>query len=290
MAKLTKHLEYFIQYKLNTDALYQRMDQIILSSHEVPGEGEHKIMEYIRSACSKPDYNAETRHCIYGLDADLIMLGLTSGQDNFALLREEVKFGGSSKNNNKHSKGGRKDSPTGSLLSNVNTVGIDVTKTKFYIMQLGVVREYLCKDFYLHGEEDDTVNEEDEEFIGHRKQVIDVAHFERSTGALVNDFIFLSILVGNDFIPHLPHLHINSGAYQFIFDAYKRALITFHQRNPNANFNFCINNNGSINWDVFLLVCEELRRDYEQTIYDSAKADLEFLGRRGRNEFGGKCK
>ena len=123
MAKLTKQLKYFINKKITEDVDWQGVE-IVLSGHEVPGEGEHKIMEYIRLAKAQPDYDANIRHCLYGLDADLIMLGLLSHDPHFCLLREEVTFGRQASKKSK-----------------------ELEHQKFYLMHLCVVREYLELEF-----------------------------------------------------------------------------------------------------------------------------------------------
>lgn len=123
MAKLSQQLRYFVNKKVSEDTDWQGCE-IVLSGHEVPGEGEHKIMEYIRNAKSQPSYNPNVRHCLYGLDADLIMLGLLSHDPHFCLLREEVTFGRASKTKSK-----------------------ELEHQSFYLLHLCMVREYLEMEF-----------------------------------------------------------------------------------------------------------------------------------------------
>ena len=122
MAKLTQQLKYFISKKVSEDSDWQGVE-VVLSGHEVPGEGEHKIMEYIRQAKAQPGYDPNVRHCLYGLDADLIMLGLLSHDPHFCLLREEVTFGRQAKKSK------------------------ELEHQNFYLLHLCIVREYLELEF-----------------------------------------------------------------------------------------------------------------------------------------------
>ncbi|KAH9945091.1 exonuclease II [Epithele typhae] len=124
MARLSAQLKYFVNKKITEDANWRGVT-VVLSGHDVPGEGEHKIMEYIRLSRAQPEYNPNVRHCLYGLDADLIMLGLLSHDPHFCLLREEVKFGPASKHKGSKS------------LESIN----------FYLLHLALMREYLDLEF-----------------------------------------------------------------------------------------------------------------------------------------------
>ena len=182
MERLVHHLEFFVQKKIGEDPLWKDL-KIVLSGPDVPGEGEHKIMDYIRSIKSQPAYDANTRHCLYGLDADLIMLSLASHEPYFALLREEIDFSFS-----------RTKSKENRSM---------VKSDKFQLLHISLLREYLALDFlgdfYLE----------------------DRAGSSSLLDRVIDDFVLFCFLVGNDFLPHLPFGEIGEGGLNKLFECYK---------------------------------------------------------------------
>jgi 5'-3' exonuclease len=89
MYRLSIALKKYLVERANNDEDWQNLT-LIFSDAFVPGEGEHKILDFIRSQRAQPGYDPNQRHCIYGADADLIMLGLSTHEPNFFVLREAV--------------------------------------------------------------------------------------------------------------------------------------------------------------------------------------------------------
>lgn len=73
----------YIQYKIQLVNGWGK--KVIFSGHTVPGEGEAKCMQYMRS------FPPGTPMCIYGPDGDLIMLSLASSQDFYLFKVDHSK-------------------------------------------------------------------------------------------------------------------------------------------------------------------------------------------------------
>ena len=83
MELLAKSLRYWVVQKLNNDPGWKQVShtlnltssgslinvqlEVIISDASVPGEGEHKIMDYIRRQRANKGHDPNTRHVIYGL-------------------------------------------------------------------------------------------------------------------------------------------------------------------------------------------------------------------------------
>lgn len=79
-----------IRKKYNNPSSYN-VKQIIVSTSDICGEGEHKLFEYIRHF---PEQHKHANTVIYGLDADLIMLSINHLPitNNIYLFRETPHF------------------------------------------------------------------------------------------------------------------------------------------------------------------------------------------------------
>jgi 5'-3' exoribonuclease 2 len=186
---LASSLRYWIAYKLNTDPAWAKM-KVIISDSTVPGEGEHKIMEFIRSQRSSPEHDPNTRHVIYGLDADLIMLGLGTHEPHFRVLREDV-FAQDSKPRTCRLCGqaghearectGQAKAKDGEFDEKDSAYPLK----PFIWLHVSVLREYLEAELYVPSQP-----------------------FRFDLERAIDDWVFMCFFVGNDFLPHLPSLEI----------------------------------------------------------------------------------
>ncbi|KAI9825759.1 MAG: 5'-3' exoribonuclease 2 [Sarea resinae] len=186
---LASSLRYWTAYKLNTDPAWAKV-KVIISDATVPGEGEHKIMEFIRSQRSSPEHDPNTRHVIYGLDADLIMLGLATHEPHFRVLREDVFFQESKARTCRicGQKGHKAEECRGEAKQKDGEFD---EKDKahplkpFIWLHVAVLREYLQAELHVPQQP-----------------------FRFDLERALDDWVFMCFFVGNDFLPHLPSLDI----------------------------------------------------------------------------------
>ena len=190
--------------KLNVELhkIFDIRNDVIVSDSLEPGEGEHKILQYLKQ--NKSNFKNKPI-CIYGLDADLIMLSLVSGISNIYLLRE---------------------------------------RTSFNIEQMD--------GEYLYLKIDGLKQEITSSFPAVPKQVV------------VNDYIFMCFLLGNDFTKHSPSLILRYDGLNHILNIYKQCQETY------ANKFYLINPNtkGVIHWSNLKIFIHGLSITEDTRIFD----------------------
>jgi 5'-3' exoribonuclease 2 len=202
---LAASLRYWCAYKLNSDPAWAKM-KVVISDATVPGEGEHKIMAFVRSQRASPEYNPNTRHVIYGLDADLIMLALATHEPHFRVLREDVfaqdakvrmcKLCGQKGHDERSCRGEAK----------VKDGDFDEKDSAhplkpFIWLHVSILREYLAVEL----------------------DIPDLP-FRFDLERAIDDWIFLCCFVGNDFLPHLPALEIRENGINTLTALWKDNL------------------------------------------------------------------
>ncbi|XP_048523410.1 5'-3' exoribonuclease 2 homolog [Dendroctonus ponderosae] len=199
MARLSECLHYYIHDRLNNDPGWKGI-KVILSDANVPGEGEHKIMDYIRKQRAQPDHDPNTQHVLCGADADLIMLGLATHEPNFTIIREEFRpnkprpceICGQLGHEMKDCVGGVRSEHGQEPDMPINA------ETDFIFVRLNVLREYLEKEMFMPN-----------------------LPFKYEFDRALDDWVFMCFFVGNDFLPHLPSLEIRENAIDRLIRLYK---------------------------------------------------------------------
>ena len=162
--------------EINNNFIYKDI-KVYFSDSKIPGEGEHKILEFIK----KTELNNNI--IIYGLDADLIVLSFVSHKSNIFLLREALQFG-------------------------------KPLYDKFLYLSIDELKYYIVKDL----QEKILVNDPTILFN------ID------KLNSLLDDYIFITFLVGNDFIPHLLSFNLRQDGLTFLMEKYAE-LYVIHEEN-----------------------------------------------------------
>jgi 5'-3' exoribonuclease 2 len=205
MKKLNTRMNDYCQMKgrvIGNRVLY------IYSGSDSPGEGEHKIFEYIRA---DERYNRDTTTLIYGLDADLIMLCLNHLHisQNIYLYRDTPEF--------------------------IQSLDSTLSSTEQYYLD---IPEFACSlEAIMHEAKYTTASLEDKTpYVSDtttvasdggggggdrgRAAVQTPPRITPEVIAAIDDYILMTFMLGNDFMPHFPSLNLRTNGMTVLLQTY----------------------------------------------------------------------
>eukprot|EP00658_Telonema_sp_P-2_P053508 TRINITY_DN4207_c0_g1_i1.p1 TRINITY_DN4207_c0_g1~~TRINITY_DN4207_c0_g1_i1.p1 ORF type:complete len:1261 (-),score=447.50 TRINITY_DN4207_c0_g1_i1:115-3897(-) len=266
MVRMSQHFHYFVQMKLQTDSAWQNC-KVVFSGHDHPGEGEHKIVDFIRGRKSQPDYDPNETHCMYGLDADLVMLALATHEPRFMLLREVVSFGAGDSSRKAREK--RLEDEAKGIVISKNFSNED----EFVLLHVNVLRDYLHLELV-----DRIVNAYRERYGDNGPETIKLRQFldfER----ILDDFVFMCNFVGNDFLPSIPTVGINDGHLTWLMELYRDEILAKGEYLTEGGAN-------SINWHAVERLFTIIGKEELNVLRSRQEEEAEHMRRMARREGG----
>ena len=178
--------------------------KVLYSSYHTPGEGEHKILQDLKNRYNE---NNKESIAIYGLDADLIFLAMSSNRNNIYLVREESEISN------------KKNEDPDNVAENLLYVDMDDTMNNLNNGIKSKIFDYL--------------DDENVKLTSELSKTINNLNY-------INDYILICYLLGNDFLPHFYSLDLRRGGMEIIIENYVKNLIK-------NNFNLMIEKKDKIN-------------------------------------------
>ena len=161
MQKLSNKL--VLAMKMKTFQSHNKSMKVIFSNSNVPGEGEHKFLNILRSMRSMSS-KKDDKIYLYGRDADLIVLAVATHKSNICIIREI-------KEEHDH-------------ILNEMYEGYTYLELNIDNLKDGFYNDIVKKD------------------IMKKKSGISIK--KKDKVKLINDYIFLTFLAGNDFVLSVP--------------------------------------------------------------------------------------
>ena len=180
MGLLSSRISHHFMYS----ELKYNVKRIIVSAADVPGEGEHKMFQYIRD-----NNNTDETVAVYGLDSDLIMLAIFHCQlfDNIFIFREAPEF----------------------MKSSIPIT--PVTPNEPYFMDIKLLTEGILNTMQC------SVPLQ----CGIPGQCVYPGQCIIPSKTRIYDYVFLCFFLGNDFLPHFPSLNIRTHGIQTLIETYR---------------------------------------------------------------------
>lgn len=183
MEKLADKLRKYLK-----SAPWLKPDMLVhLDDASRPGEGEHKIMNDLRTR------DPATTVAIYGLDSDLIFLTLSNHHPNTMLVRETTQFQSLKK---------KQESSSDFCYLDIDQLREKILEVLRPSTHMDQLRTFKFRMF---------ISEPDyQPFTVKDEQLI------------IYDYVFICFMLGNDFLPSLPQLVIREGGLDLIIQIYKK--------------------------------------------------------------------